>query len=200
MSGEKNKEISSLWSAFLQGDDKAFSGIYFLLIGQLLSYGQKLTPDKGILFDAALEVFEELYEKRIKCQIPVENPRSYLFVALRNNILKKKLQTRKFTPQEFDEKQLGEFMVEYSFQEELINREISEEKHRRLKKAIETLSSGQKEIIYLKFDNGFGYKEISEMMGITIESARKQLYRSLLSLRNILDSETFFNLFIFLKK
>jgi len=38
------------------------------------------------------------------------------------------------------------------------------------------------------------------LMNITIESARKQLYRALLSLRHVLDNEVFLTLFSYFRK
>jgi RNA polymerase sigma factor (sigma-70 family) len=99
-----------------------------------------------------------------------------------------------------NDKLLGEFNIEYSFQDQLINMEISEEKRVRLQQAIITLSPGQKEIIYLKFEQELEYPEIAHLMNITIESARKQLYRVLLSLRHILDNEVFLTLFSYFRK
>lgn len=199
--GKGTINTDHLWDAFLNGDDSAFVSIYYSFINALLSYGRKLTRDRELLHDAIQEVFLDLYQKRSNSHIPVYNPKAYLFVALKNSILKKILQTRKFEDKEVDDSTLGEFNIEYSFQEQLINHEISETKRLHLQQAILALSLGQKEIIYLKFEENLGYKEIADLMNISIESARKQLYRALLSLREILDKEAFYTLFsIFIKK
>ncbi len=189
-----------LWSSFLDGDDKAFIAIYYLFINALLSYGKKLTNDRELIHDAIQEIFIDLYQKRGKKHIPISNLKAYLLIALKNAALKKILQNRIYDDKEADDHLFDEFNIEYSFQDQLINREISEEKHQRLQKAIVTLSAKQKEIIYLKFEEGLQYPEIASLMNITVESARKQLYRALLSLRQILDNETFLVLFSILRK
>jgi len=189
-----------LWNSFLEGDDKAFIAIYYLFINVLLLYGKKLTNDRELIHDAIQEIFIDLYQKRGKKHTPISNLKAYLLIALKNAVLKKILQNRIYDDKEADDHLFDEFNIEYSFQDQLINREISEEKHQRLQKAIVTLSAKQKEIIYLKFEEGLQYPEIASLMNITVESARKQLYRALLSLRQILDNETFLVLFSILRK
>jgi len=200
MSVAKQINIETLWDAFLKGDDKAFAGIYYAFVSALLSYGRKLTPDNDMLHDTVQEIFMDVYLKRNNQHNPIFNIKAYLFIALKNSLLRKLVNNRKYDDRELDDTLMGEFRVEYSFEEKLISYEISEEKRIRLQQAIVTLSSGQKEIIYLKFEEGLSYSEIAELMNITIESARKQLYRALLSLRHILDSESFMILFSFFRK
>lgn len=196
----KDNGTQALWNAFQKGEDKAFAGIYYAFVQSLLTYGRKLTSDQDLLHDAVQEIFMDLYQKRSKSQIPINNLKAYLLVALRNSILKKKEHLRKFEDMKGRKGFLENFDIEYSFQEQLIRQEISEENNTKLQKAIIALSPGQKEIIYLKFEENLGYKEISELMGITVDSARKQLYRALLSLRESLANEIFLSFFIFSQK
>ncbi len=200
MADEVKDDVIILWNAFLEGDDKAFTAIYFLYIHQLLSYGRKLTHQNEILFDSIQDVFVCLYEKRGKQLISVSNPKAYLFVSLKNSILKKLIQTQKLHSVETDASNKAEFSAEYSFQDQIISSETSEVTRHTLHQAIHNLSNGQKEIIFLKFEQGLGYSDIAKVMNITVESARKQLYRALVSLREILDKKTIFNFFYFLTK
>jgi len=189
-----------LWNSFLDGDDEAFVAVYYVFVNALLSYGKKLTGDRELIHDAVQDIFMDLYQKRSKKHIPICNLKAYLFIALKNAILKKILQYRIFDDKVVDDHLLDEFNIEYSFQDQLISREISEEKRQRLQNAIVTLSPKQKEIIYLKFEEELEYTEIARLMKITVESARKQLYRALLSLRQIIDNETFIILLSILRK
>ena len=199
MSVDKNKDIGSRWKIFLDGDKKAFTDIYYSFIDVLWSYGKKLTNDHEIIRDSLQEVFLDLYLKRTKDHVSIKNPKAYLFVALKNSILKKILKNkRKIDSKELVENHNTDFQIEYSFQSKLIEIEVSEDTRKHLQNAIQNLSPGQKEIIYLKFEEGLGYKEIAIIMKITVDSARKQLYRALVSLRKILDKEDFMMiLFIF---
>lgn len=88
------------------------------------------------------------------------------------------------------------FRVEYSFQDRLIEEEISDERKEILQSAIKELPAKQKEIIYLKFEEEMDYSEIATIQNITVESARKLLYRALLSLRTKIDSDIFHTFFL----
>ncbi len=200
MAANNHSNTEVLWNSFLDGDDKAFSAVYYAFINTLLSYGKNLTADRELIHDAVQEIFMDLYQKRLKNHIPIGNLKGYLFISLKNAILKKILQNRVYDDNVTDDHHHTEFTIEYGFQEQMITREISEEKHLRLQKAIVSLSAKQKEIIYLRFEEELEYTEIARLMNITVESARKQLYRALLSLRQTLDNESFLILFSVLRK
>jgi RNA polymerase sigma factor (sigma-70 family) len=152
------------------------------------------------LHDSIQEIFLDIYQRRGKQHIPISNLKAYLFTALKNRIWKTQIQQRKTEVKEIDDSMFSEFRLDYGFQEQMINIEISKAVQLRLQNAIVSLSPGQKEIIYLKFEEELGYPEIAEILSITIESARKQLYRALLSLRHSLDSKTFAALFFLFRK
>jgi len=199
MDESRSSHIKFLWQSFLKGDDRSFAVVYQQYAESLLAYGYKFNVDKEIVHDALQEVFIDLYLKRDKVHIEIDNLKGYLFIALKNNLLKKILKNKRTTFEDIDTLQSDlHFDVEYSFQEQLIQLEISGETKQKLRQAINSLSPGQKEIIFLKFEEELDYPEIAKTLNITVESARKQLYRALKSLRNLIDPkvlQTF--LFIF---
>ncbi|MGV8096825.1 MAG: RNA polymerase sigma factor [Mangrovibacterium sp.] len=183
--------IKLLWQSFLEGDDRSFALIYQHYAEGLLSYGYKFNLEKEIVRDALQEVFTDLYLKRDHVHIEIENLKGYLFTALKNNLLKKILNKKRFGFDDIDAVRPElRFEIEYSFQDQLIQMEISRETKQKLHHAIESLSSKQKEIIFLKFEEELDYPEIAKILNITVESARKQLYRALKSLRELLDSKS----------
>lgn len=62
------------------------------------------------------------------------------------------------------------------------------------------LPEKQKEAVYLRFNEAMDYPEIAIILGITIESVRKQVYRALKTVRELLDNKSFTILFHFLQK
>lgn len=198
--GQYNEvEITNLWKSFLDGDDKSFSLIYELYIKQLISYGYKLCSDHEIVHDSLQETFIDLFLKRRKLNVNIKNLKAYLFVSLRNCLIKKINSKKRFELHDLkDDKIEFNFSVEYSYQDKLIQDEISLELKNVLQAATKKLPPKQKEIIYLKFEEEMSYPEISEIMVISIESARKLLYRALLTLRKEIPSDRFSSiLFIF---
>ncbi len=195
------KNIDFLWLSFLNGDDKSFTLIYHHQIHKLLSYGYKLSGNHELVRDCLQEVFIDLYLKRDKLHVNIRNLKAYLFVALRNCVIKK-INARKKTESldNYDKNAEVIFQSHYNFQEQLTDVEISEEVKNKLIHAVNALPSKQKEIIYLKFEGEMDYREISEIMKISIDSARKLMYRSLISLRKIVDPNLVVNLFFALIK
>jgi RNA polymerase sigma factor (sigma-70 family) len=183
--------VQLLWQSFLKGDDRSFAAIYQHFGQGLLSYGCKFNVEREMVKDALQEVFTDLYLKRNHLHVSIDNLKGYLFTALKNNLLKKILKKKKtgFDAIEMVKPELR-FEIEYSFQEQLIQMEISKETTKKLHQAIDALSSKQKEIIFLKFEEELDYREIAAILNITVESARKQLYRALKSLRELLDPKT----------
>jgi RNA polymerase sigma factor (sigma-70 family) len=192
--------IKFLWQSFLAGDDRSFAVIYQQYAPSLLTYGYKFNVDREIVHDALQEVFIDLYLKRDKVHIEIDNLKGYLFIALKNNLLKKILKKKKIEFDDIDTLPELHFDVEYSFQEQLIRLEISDEMKQKLADAINTLSPRQKEIIFLKFEEELDYPEVAKMLNITVESARKQLYRALKSLRNLIDPKMLQIFFFILSK
>jgi len=85
----KKTNLNFLWKSFLKGDDKSFSLIYQQHIDGLFLYGSKLCPDRELVRDCIQKVFIDLFIKRKKVSKEIANLKSYLFVSLRNGIIKK---------------------------------------------------------------------------------------------------------------
>ena len=127
MQDSKNINIYFLWQAFLKGDDKSFTIIYQQHIEGLISYGYKLNPDHDLVHDCIQEIFMDLFLKRKKISIKIEKLRPYLFVALRNCIGKKIAISKKFESFSSNMNEYNSvFNIEYSFQEKLIEFEVSQ--------------------------------------------------------------------------
>lgn len=189
------------WQAFLIGDENAFTKVYHRYAESLFSFGRKFNVDEQLLDDAVQEVFVDLFLKRQKLAGSIKNVKAYLFVALKNNLLKKIDKSRRLPTLGLDNFRDLNFVIEYDAQQNMINSEIEDETNQRLTEAINQLSKKQKEIIYLKFEEELDYPEIAQVLKIGVESARKQIYRAIKSLRESLDHQELNTLFyIFLKK
>jgi len=66
-----------------------------------------------------------------------------------------------------------------------------------LEMVMEGLTPRQKEALYLKFNCGFDYIQISELMQISIESVRTMIYRTLKSIKELFDTNSYSNLILF---
>lgn len=187
-----------VWLRFKDGDKEAFALIYNQYIDSLFQYGLKFCNDEDTIKDAIQEVFLDLYLKREKHTVGYENLKYYLLLALKRNLIKKLQSKRRFEHEVItDGKQSEpEFSIEYL----LIEKEQEEEIKNKLAHALNQLPDKQKEAIYLRFNEALDYPEIANILGITIESVRKQVYRALKTVREILDNNTITILFHLFKK
>lgn len=187
----------NLWDDFKKGHHSAFTLIYNQHIDMLYAYASKISSDKSLVKDSIQEVFIDLFERREEIRKP-EALKFYLFKSLKNNLfgkLQKERKTGDFEIEEFES-----FEIEYSIEDQLIEQENSDTRYKRIAEALKKLSPKQKEIIYLRYNQGFDFKKISGIMNIQADSAKKQAYRALAKLRESLERDYLQLLLLPLKK
>lgn len=195
----ENKEYLHLtWLRFKNGDKEAFAFFYNLHIDRLYQYGLKLCNDDDTVKDAIQEVFLDLYLKRANEHTNPENLKYYLLLALKRNLIKKLKSKRRFDEGEIPENNFQD--MEFSTEYQLIEKEQNEELRANVINALNQLPGKQKEAIYLRFNEALDYPEIALILGITVESVRKQVYRALKTIRELLDNKTNTILFYFISK
>ena len=186
------------WDRFKEGDKGAFAAIYNHHVDDLFHYATKICADEYLVKDAIQEIFLELYLKRESIKIKPEFLRFYLALAIKRNLIKKLQSNRKIF--QFGEEKAVEFEVEYSIETLLIEEEGKLSITHRLLEAMNQLPAKQKEAIYLRFNQSLEYEEVAEILQISVESVRKQVYRAVKTLREILGNELSVILISFFKK
>ena len=184
----------NIWQNFIDGDDDALSSIYFEFFDMLLNFGMKYSSDRFLVEDCIQNLFVDLLKNR-QTQKKVHNIRFYLIKALRNQIAYEQRKIKKIVP--VDNPDETDFRISYSIENSLISNETDEMQSRFLKMVMEGLTARQKEALYLKFNCGFDYAQISELMQINIESVRTMVYRTLKSIKEIFDTDGYSNLIFF---
>lgn len=183
-----------IWQNFIDGDDGALSSLYFEFFDMLLNFGVKYSADRFLVEDCIQNLFVDLLKNRQK-QKPVKNIKFYLTKALRNQIAYEYRKSKKLLL--VDKPDERDFRISYSAENSLIANETDEMQTRFLKMVMEDLTPRQKEALYLKFNCGFDYTQISEIMQISVESVRTTIYRTLKSIKEIFDNESYSNLILF---
>lgn len=126
--------------------------------------------------DYAQEAFVKLW---INCaRVPFLKARGFLFTVAQNLFLKKVEHQKvvlKFLRRQGkrSEKETPEFLQE---EKEFLDR---------LEKAISSLSEKQREVFLLNRMDGKSYKEIAEMLDISVKAVEKRMHKALLSLRKL---------------
>lgn len=86
--------------------------------------------------------------------------------------------------------------IVFSVEEDLILTEEKSHREELVKQGMKELSLKQREILYYKFTCGFDYKQISEIMAITNDSARQLVSRAIQSIKKYLSENHSILLFI----
>jgi len=170
-----------LWKLFKNGDKQALSTIYYTYFEFLYNYGLSLYNSKAFIKDCIQELFFELISK-LSSLGATDNIKLYLLVSLRRKVFEKLKKQGVYNFSDVEDP-VYEKESDFSPEEKIINDEEEED----IKKVLSSLMNGlpyrEKEVLYLKFYQALSYKEITEIMDINYESARKLVYRALSSLR-----------------
>ncbi|MBZ4188824.1 RNA polymerase sigma factor [Niabella beijingensis] len=168
-------EIS--WTGIEVGDKDAYSDAYRQLYERFYNYGVKLVKDDGLVEDAIQEVLLLLWVNREGLRL-IKNPDGYYYVLFRRALGKRVealTKTKTIDGTEFD--------PEFPADVVIIKQETDQALREKLITAINTLSSRQREALFLRFYEGFSYEETAAVLGISVKATYKLMARSLLALR-----------------
>ena len=175
----KNPDIA-MWEALKQGDRESLGLLFRKYYEPLFRYGSKLTDNAPLLEDCIQELFTELWLSKSNPEI--RSVKAYLFKSLKYKLYRVLQQKTAVSLQE----DRDDGLFELSHVDFLVHVEEEKEKTARVLKAMEQLSSRQKEIIYLKFYQELSYEEVSDVMNINYQVARNLLYQAVKALREML--------------
>ncbi|MBW8332198.1 MAG: sigma-70 family RNA polymerase sigma factor [Prolixibacteraceae bacterium] len=181
----ENKEDERLiWSRFLKGDNQVLSLIYLQHSNALFDYGCRFAVDKHMVKDCIQEVFCSLIRTRSNLG-ETDNIRLYLLKSLKRKIIRElknvNSQSSLITEQDFP------FDLRWSENMDDQLYDLDEEKKHLLSEAMQSLTERQKEAIYLRFNRGLEYEEISFLLNLNYQSSRALIHRAIEKLREIIQ-------------
>lgn len=194
MEKDLNKDYY-LWQSFKDGSDAAFYKLYDQYSDALYRFGIHFSKDKEFIKDCIQDLFLDLYKYRTKLSM-TDNIRYYLLRSLRRKIHH---EITKVKPIEYYNIQSENETSIMTFEELMIASETEEQNMRLLRNAMKKLTDRQREGLSLKFEHNLSYPEISEILEMSVESARTSIYRALKILRkSIQDDKSSIQLLFFL--
>jgi RNA polymerase sigma factor (sigma-70 family) len=154
--------------------------LYNTYVDDLFKYGSVLSCDRELVKDCIQDVFVNLYMKSDRLNAVVVWP--YLKRSLKNKIIDKRI--RKYCGEEqVPAAKCVQLCMDDS---EMIDAKLSQEyDNKRLMELLDVLSTREREIVILHYFNEVKYADICKIMGITNQSARNLIYRSLNRLRHL---------------
>lgn len=163
------------------GDRFAFSEIYEEFADVLFAYGIKITGDRELVKDCIQDLFYNIYRYNIKLQRP-EYLEFYLFRSLKNDIIRKiKSSSQKAS---LTDDSVVLFDLRFQVEQENLEWESDELRLNALRRILQTISPQKREMLFLKFSTGLNYAEIGDIVGMSADAVKKQVYRTLDDLRD----------------
>ncbi len=176
------KQISaddqSLWNDFREGNQIAYTALLTKYTNLLFCYGIRFIQDRDFVKDCIQDVFLELWNRRENIS-PTASVKSYLFKSLRLRIFREK--SKWTSTQSLDENYC--FQIEFNIESKLIEDQTAEEMRSRISLTLNKLPKRQKEILYLRFYEGLNHDKISQVMGLSKQSAYNLLHESIIHLK-----------------
>ncbi|MFT6870227.1 MAG: RNA polymerase sigma-70 factor (ECF subfamily) [Paraglaciecola sp.] len=174
----KNSELT-IWKNLKKGDEAALGDLYNLYIDSLFSFGIQNSQDRGYVMDCIHDLFLDLYKYRKNLSV-TDNVKYYLFKSLKRKINKK--YKRKIIPVSEEFKySINEDHKNYtkSHEEQIIINERTSEKHAKLEHVLCNLTEKQRKVLFLRYNQERTYDEISQIMRVSIQTARTMTYRAI---------------------
>ncbi len=163
--------------------------LYDHFADELFTYGSQFCSDRSLVMDAIHDLFLNLYKYR-KNLANTDNVEYYLMRSLKNTVLQL-VKNRNVSTLLTDAN--SKIITESNCEEQIITSEIQTEHSYKLTKALGNLSKKQRKSLFLRFTKEHSYEEIADIMKISVQSARTNIYRSIKTLRQQMQS--FFLLF-----
>lgn len=177
-------EEQNLWKSFQLGDEKALSRLYSIYFNTLYNYGFKFSRDAAFVEDCIQELFIKLIRNKKNLSLPA-SVKTYLFKALRSVMFDKWEQSKKFQSQELNEATAFDLELQ---QYNLHDSDERDSQQRKLETALLQLTPRQREAIFLKYQEGFSYPEIADMLSLTQKATYKLIGRAVQALRSATGS------------
>uniref|UniRef100_UPI003217A119 RNA polymerase sigma factor n=1 Tax=uncultured Draconibacterium sp. TaxID=1573823 RepID=UPI003217A119 len=184
---------NKIWHDFKKGESYALSHIYYQNIQSLFRLGKKFTQSDELIKDTIQDLFFDLIRTRQNLG-STDNVKLYLHTSFRRKLFRN-IKKRGIVSNEYNETEPDANII-YSAEREIINKEELTERDKSIKKALDELTPKQREILYYKYTCGFNYEQICEIMSLKYDSARKQAYRALKSLKRCLDNSNIIVFFL----
>lgn len=164
-------------------NQKDIESIYNLYVNDLFTYASYLGFKKEIVMDAIHDVFCKLASEKQRLD-SIENVKFYLFRSLKNRLYDihktKKTYISLSEKEDIDE---YPFNISVTIEDDIINFEEQSSIKQRIEDMLTSLTSKQREILYLRFVQEYEYQDIAELLNISINGCRKLVSKAIASLR-----------------
>lgn len=176
-------------------DPKGLERIYQKYSPELFSLGMSIIQDEDLITDCIQDVFVNLWKYRSSLD-KVEQLKLYLFKCLNNRIYKSIKVANKNQKQK-DQVKAETIMFADTIENKLILDQVEQEKSAKLLQSMKKLTPRQREVVRLFFFDNLTYEQISEIMGMNVQSVYTLAWKAVSRLKKNMLGSIFLLLFSF---
>jgi len=151
-------------------DETAYKELFFILFNSLTRFATGIVQSKEIAEEIVSDVFMGIWTDRAKLNA-IDDLQLYIFIAVKNNSIRKAKQLQKRTTVSIDEIDV-EMESLYQNSEQRL---ISEESVSRIETAINHLPQRARLIFKLAKEDNMRYKDIAALLNISVKTVDNQL-------------------------
>lgn len=170
---------SIIWKDLLRGNKNALASIYTDYFDKLYNYGSRISKDAVIVEDSIQDLFIELWNRREGLNPEVKNIKQYLYICLRRKILLRLQKQHNNVSLE----DVTTFQLALSHKSHYLNHQMNVELRQKLIAMIETLTSKQREAIFLIYFDELSYVEVSAIMDLKIKTVYNLIHQAVSKLK-----------------
>lgn len=154
-----------------KGDNIAFEEFVDAYYQGLYSYAYQFLRDKMDAEELVLDVFVIVWQKRQNL-INIKNIKSYLYKSVKNKVIDFSRANKNVNNISLDSTfDTSKIKISYTPEAELISKEEID----KINEAIEFLPKRCREVIYLIKNEQLSYKEVAEVMSISVKTVENQM-------------------------
>ena len=174
-------QLTLLQQRIAAGDQRAFEDLYRLSFTRLFNFSMLYVHKKEVAVEIVNDIMMKVWNKRDGLTA-IQSLETYLFVAARNHSLN---YLAKYSPYHVS-------IEPDALQGELINLDDPgaamewKELHFRLNQAIDELPDQCRTVFKLIREEGFRYKQVAEILGISPRTVETQLFRAIKKLDKVI--------------
>lgn len=163
-------------------DEVAYRQLFFHFFLPLKSFSYSIIQSKELAEEIVSDLFIDIWEKR-KQLMEINDIRLYLYTSTRNNSLRKHRQQHKATFLSLDEVEVEFASKDPDAEVRLLGREMQG----RIEAAIAQLPQKCKLIFKLAKEDKLRYKEIAELLNISVKTIDNQVATALKKIATVLN-------------
>ena len=163
-------------------DAAAYKKLFFHFFQPLKSFAYSITKSKETAEEVVSDIYIEIWARRKQLQ-EIEDLKMYLYISVRNASLRRLKQTQKTSVLSLDDLEVEFASNDPDAENNIITNELAE----KIERAIESLPQQCKIIFKLAKQDKLKYKEIAQLLNISVKTIDNQLSTALKKIASVLN-------------